>query len=116
MFGSNGLLRHLNNYKLQLYDAIVYYDFINESVKDQTMKDKLEEDIHNGKYSYIKYINDECERKDIESIEIVKNDYKIVSDKIKYVNMINDHERKINILRYCVISFTFVSCYLLLKK
>jgi hypothetical protein len=34
-------------------------------------------DIHNGKYSYIKYLNDECDRKDIES---VKNDYKIKYD------------------------------------
>jgi len=116
MVGSSGLLRHLNNYKLQLYNTIVYYDFINESVNDQTMKDKLEEDIHSGKYSYIKYINDECRCKDIESIEIIKNDYEIVSDKINYVNIINEHERKINILRNCVISLTFVTFYLLYKN
>jgi ribonuclease HIII len=84
----------------------------------------MDDDIYNGSYSYEKFIKEKyIKNPQIDAIDIITDDYIIVSDKIKYINKIDQHENKINLVEkrietqnICIGALSILSCYLLFKK
>jgi hypothetical protein len=119
-----GLLATLKNYKAHINETVNRYKSISETMNDKTITEKMDEDIYKGYYSYEQFVNEKYTKApDVDAIDIITDDYIIVSDKIKYINKINKHENKINLIEkrietqnICIGALTILSCYLLYKK
>jgi len=119
-----GLLATLKNYKEHIRETVNNYKSISETLNNKTITSKMDDDIYNGSYSYEKFIKEKyIKNPQIDAIDIITDDYIIVSDKIKYINKIDQHENKINLVEkrietqnICIGALSILSCYLLFKK